>query len=117
MLNHERPQPMAGGAVDGSGRDHSTALVSIEQKSLAEVLAKLEPLLFRLAAALDRQTQPAPKLAYREREVARLFGVSVTHWQRAVHRGEAPQADLRMGQIKLCSHDRITAWIQAGGRQ
>jgi hypothetical protein len=82
---------------------------AIEPASLAAVLT-------RLAAVLDRQAQPLPRLAYREREVARLFGVSVTHWQRAVHRGEAPQADLGMGRIKLWSHDRITAWIQAGGR-
>jgi hypothetical protein len=55
------------------------------------------------------------RLAYRESECAAAFGVSERLWQRAVHAGQAPQADLRLDRIKLWSRDLLMRWIASAG--
>jgi hypothetical protein len=57
-------------------------------------------------------------MAYREQEIPPALGISLSHWQRAVLRGEAPQADIRIGEVKLWSRERMAAWMaqQAQGR-
>jgi hypothetical protein len=68
----------------------------------------------RLADALEpSETAAAPaRLAYREREVARMLGISLRLWQRAVHAGRAPRADIRLsGRVKLWSRDLLLRWI------
>jgi hypothetical protein len=55
------------------------------------------------------------RLAYREAECAAAFGISERLWQRAVHSGQAPQADIRLGRIKLWSRDLLLRWIASPG--
>jgi hypothetical protein len=55
------------------------------------------------------------RLGYRESECAAAFGVSERLWQRAVLRGEAPQADIRLGRIKIWSRDLLLRWIASTG--
>jgi hypothetical protein len=82
-----------------------------QRKSLVEVIAELNALLSGLRDALRHQAAPpTPRMAYREREIPPLLGISLRLWQRAIHLGEAPQADIRIGRVKLWSHERLAAW-------
>jgi hypothetical protein len=92
---------------------HSTA--SVESPTTADLLAEL----VKIRRALERPAAPpVPRLAYREREIPAALGISLRLWQRAIHLGEAPQADLRIGRVKLWSHERLAVWMaqRADGR-
>jgi hypothetical protein len=92
---------------------HSTA--PVEPPTTADLLAEL----IKIRWALERPAAPpVPRLAYREREIPAALGISLRLWQRAIHLGEAPQADLRIGRVKLWSHERLAVWMtqQADGR-
>jgi hypothetical protein len=72
----------------------------------------------RLVDALEppRADAGAPeRLGFREHEIPPMFGVSLRLWQRAVLRGEAPQADIRLGRIKIWSRDLLVRWIASAG--
>ena len=73
----------------------------------------------RLADAVDQPGAAAgtpQRLAYREREIPGLLGISLTHWQRSVHAGLAPPADIHLGRINLWSYDLLVRWVADCGR-
>jgi hypothetical protein len=110
----------AGKCARDEARPEASAPATILTAILSE-LVTLSSALAGLQRALERaEARPGmPRLSYREREASARVGVSLRCWQRAVHRGEAPQADIRIGRIKLWSHDRLVAWMaqQAAGRE
>jgi hypothetical protein len=117
---------MAGGAArDRNGDPDLTPLcppdqAPIEPGSLATALvelAKLPPLVTRLAAALDRQAAAAlvePLLT--RRDLARVLNVSSALLDRLKAGGKLPPPDLMLSRSPRWRASTIRAYLERGGR-
>jgi hypothetical protein len=72
----------------------------------------------RLVDAMPPTDAATERLAYRRKEAARLFGISVRAWDQLVSAGIAPKADLVLGRgrLRLWSRALLVRWIADGGR-
>jgi hypothetical protein len=104
---------------DGDHQHSSSEPATIDQPvTLDAVLAALRslpPLIARLTGAIEGRG--VSRLAYRREELADALGISLRLVDLAIHRGELPQADLRIGRLRLWSAARLSAWIQQAGRR
>ena len=87
MPKHERPQPEAGGAVDGPRQDHPIA-----------------------------SGRPVERLTYRLDDLADALGVSRRTLERERAAGRLPRPDLHIGKCPLWRVETIDAWLRGGGR-
>lgn len=125
-MKHERPQPEAGGAVDGPCHDHPTATSRTPQADhrpetaeLPEAISALVAILPRLAAALERQADNRPRiepLAYRIDELADALGVSRRAIERERAAGRFPKPDLTIGKMPLWRRETVRSFLERGGR-
>jgi predicted DNA-binding transcriptional regulator AlpA len=122
MTKHERPQPEAGGAVEGPWYDHPTAPSKPSQgqptnnQPEAAELAVLIAILDRMVKALDRQARPTvDRLAYRLDEVAATLGVSRRVIERERSAGRFPRPDLTVGKMPLWTVETVRAYVKRGG--
>jgi len=84
---------------------------------LAETIERLAETVARLEVVLDRQARPVPEpLAYRNRDAARMCGVSVRLWERLRAAGKAPKPDAVVGdRCPVWSKQTLERWLAQGG--
>ena len=118
-MRNERPR-VAGGAVEDSWHDHSTAPLPADQgtEAVSIVPEALIAILTRLADALDRQADSRPRiepLAYRLDELADALGVSRRAIERERAAGRFPRPDLTIGKMPLWRPETVRGWLDEGG--
>lgn len=55
-------------------------------------------------------------LAYRKRQLPAVVGVPMRTLERAIHRGDFPRPDRRLGRVSLWSKDTIARWLAEGSQ-
>jgi hypothetical protein len=72
-------------------------------------LARIVELLEHLLEAVGRIGRPEQQLAFRKEELAEALGVSKGTLTRAIHRGDWPGPDVRLGTVPLWSVESCRA--------